>query len=741
LQQLQADHSDICSLHIIGYSTLDHIPIYALKISDHPDLEEAEPAVLFLGQVHAEEVLGVETTMRNINEILDNSGNPPYGNWIAQLEMWFIPTINPEGHNVVTDGLDPSYRKNKFDANHNGIFDFSTMVGYDIDGVDINRNFDTNWVHGDTLYTPPSPSAEEAYDYYRGEAPFDQSESQALKAFCDVQKPVFCIVWHSSRNDSSNLFEGVFYPLNWYGVRPAPDLDLGTQIGVGVAGQIVKQDGANTYEKSASSARKGDINTYLYKQYGTICLVIECGTTDLQPIEATMLQITQRCSEGVKWLLNRALPVSDAVPSNSMLTGLIKDAVTNLPLEAEVRVMQKDAPWFAPRKSDPILGKYWRPIFWGNYEIHYIKKGYFDYIRPNQIVNDGSWTVAPVVLMQPRPAATISGSVRNSNNQVIPAHIVLYDVENDTLSTNGDFILSTFVGSHRIEISSEGFYPYIDTLEIATGVQHLNLNVVLSPITPVFTEGWENGTSNWTISAPHTWVVENELAANGHAITDSWGGKGFYAENCNVWIKTNNPITIPTAGHQILTFDEHLYTEFVYDSVRVEVSSDNSLWQTIYSKTGKFDYWHPVYIGLDEFAGQTMYFRFRLTDISSNADLTDPGWTIDNIKIFSGSATPTSDETVVTMPMTVLYPNYPNPFNPETNIKFSNTLDGKVAIEIYNLKGQKVKQITNEQFKSGTHTLKWNGKDDNGKAVSSGIYFCKMQSNNKTQTLKMVLMK
>jgi hypothetical protein len=54
--------------------------------------------------------------------------------------LWFIPTLNPEGHNVVTANLDVSYRKNKRDNNNNGIFDFNPVTGGDIDGVDINRN-------------------------------------------------------------------------------------------------------------------------------------------------------------------------------------------------------------------------------------------------------------------------------------------------------------------------------------------------------------------------------------------------------------------------------------------------------------------------------------------------------------------------------------------------------------------------------------------------------------------------
>lgn len=738
LLQLENQYPALAKVYTIGYSELDSIPIYAMKISDNVQIEEFEPAVVFVGQVHAEEVLGVETTMSNINEILANSTTIPYGNWVAQLEMWFIPTLNPEGHNAVTTNVDVSYRKNKRDNNNNGIWDYNPLVGYDIDGVDINRNFAFNWCHGDTLMQPGST---EIYDYYRGPAPMSEREVQGFKTFCDEQKPVYCIIWHSARNVNGGLNEKVFYTSNWAGNRPSPDLALGQQIGEGVAAQIIKLDGTGGYEASAGAGRKGSTNDWMYQQFGTICLVIECGVApDIQPTDSLMNVVVERNTNGMKWLLNRALPTSSIMPSNSMLRGIITDAVSGNPLEAEIKVEQKHAPWFAPRKSDPVYGRYWRPVSNGAYTLRYRKKGYADYVIPNQSISNGSWTTVNVQ-MQPLTAVTLNGTVRSSDGgQLIPAKVTLFDVENETQLTDGEFMFNSFQGTHRIEIDAEGYYPFIEDIVIPEGISNMNINVVLSPATPVFTEDWENGMNdNWVKNGP--WVLQNELAVSGYALTDSWGGRGFYAQNCNVWMRTLNPIQIPATGSPMLLFDEHLYTEFVYDSVRVEVSADTLSWQTIYSNSGLYDWWHPVYVPINQLAGQNLYFRFRLTDQSNHVDLTDPGWTIDNIRIVTGSATPNSDETVTGMPVTVLYPNFPNPFNPETTIKFSLSVDSPVSIDIYNIKGQKVINLASDIFKGGTHTLKWNGTDENGKPVSSGIYFCTMNSNDKVKTQKMILLK
>jgi peptidyl-prolyl cis-trans isomerase A (cyclophilin A) len=91
---------------------------------------------------------------------------------------------------------------------------------------------------------------------------------------------------------------------------------------------------------------------------------------------------------------------------------------------------------------------------------------------------------------------------------------------------------------------------------------------------------------------------------------------------------------------------------------------------------------------------------------------------------------------------TYLYQNTPNPFNPETTISFSVTQTSSfVTLDIYNIKGQKVKQIVNEVLPAGEHSINWNGRDSNGKRVGSGIYFYKLVAGDYQRVKKMILMK
>ena len=83
------------------------------------------------------------------------------------------------------------------------------------------------------------------------------------------------------------------------------------------------------------------------------------------------------------------------------------------------------------------------------------------------------------------------------------------------------------------------------------------------------------------------------------------------------------------------------------------------------------------------------------------------------------------------LPMvTELIGNYPNPFNPSTNIKFSLKTDSKVSLMIYNIRGQKVRTLVNDNLQAGHHSVVWDGRDDSGKNVSSGVYFNGFDSND-----------
>ena len=86
--------------------------------------------------------------------------------------------------------------------------------------------------------------------------------------------------------------------------------------------------------------------------------------------------------------------------------------------------------------------------------------------------------------------------------------------------------------------------------------------------------------------------------------------------------------------------------------------------------------------------------------------------------------------------------NYPNPFNPITTIYFSVAQTSSfVNLEIFNIKGQKVKTLVYEKVEAGNHSVTWDGTDENNQLVTSGVYLYKLKAGDKTHTKKMLLLK
>ena len=85
--------------------------------------------------------------------------------------------------------------------------------------------------------------------------------------------------------------------------------------------------------------------------------------------------------------------------------------------------------------------------------------------------------------------------------------------------------------------------------------------------------------------------------------------------------------------------------------------------------------------------------------------------------------------------------NYPNPFNPFTTISYILEIDGFVKIEIYDLMGNFIRELVNENKKAGYKTVYWDSKNFKGQSVSAGVYFCLIKSEKLHKTIKMVLLK
>ncbi|MBN2070296.1 MAG: T9SS type A sorting domain-containing protein [Candidatus Krumholzibacteriota bacterium] len=92
-------------------------------------------------------------------------------------------------------------------------------------------------------------------------------------------------------------------------------------------------------------------------------------------------------------------------------------------------------------------------------------------------------------------------------------------------------------------------------------------------------------------------------------------------------------------------------------------------------------------------------------------------------------------------PLTLLSQNYPNPFNPVTNISFTLRRPSNISLKIFDLSGAHIVTLARGYFQAGTFTRRWNGMNDHGEKVSSGLYFYRLSTDGIDMTRKMVLLR
>jgi len=149
------------------------------------------------------------------------------------------------------------------------------------------------------------------------------------------------------------------------------------------------------------------------------------------------------------------------------------------------------------------------------------------------------------------------------------------------------------------------------------------------------------------------------------------------------------------------------------------------------------------FINLNSFINESeLYLRLLMT---SNSAFVSQGWLVDDIFLILNQDMPpnvNTDSGIINLPDQVqLYPNYPNPFNPVTNIAFSLAKYSLVDLKIVDIKGRQIRQLLNNDFAAGRHGISWNGTNDLGAAVGSGIYFMVLRAEGKVINKKLSLIR
>ena len=368
-----------------------------------------------------------------------------------------------------------------------------------------------------------------------------------------------------------------------------------------------------------------------------------------------------------------------------------------------------------------------------------------------------------IVVPKQTQIGTIAGIVRNQQNAPIMGATVSCGDVTATTNASGAYSMQVVAGTHSVTATAAGYAPGTQTGVIVVTGQTTTVNFQLPASSNLLNDGFETYADFATTFAPWTNIdVDQSTTYTMQNVT--WPGSGaamaFMVFNPTT---TTPPITTFTAhggtkmavaiasqtppnndwlitpqlngASQIKFWARSLTAEYGLERFKVGVSTTgtNPNNFTIISGTNYIqapvdwtEYIYnipasrvPVYIGIQCVSNDAWFFM------------------VDDVRV-NGSD---GDDPVVPVVATELKNNFPNPFNPETTIAYSVKEASPVSIEIYNVKGQLVKTLVNEVQEAGNHSIVWKGTDNNGRSVSSGIYYYKMIAGQYSSTKKMIMMK
>ena len=727
--------SDYFHLDTIGFSTQENIPILAVRISDNAHMKEDEPRVLFIGQVHAEEILGVEIVMDLIDDLLfPDPSILSHMNILKQyLDIWLIPTANPEGLNVVHEELDFSYRKNKRDLSPEGpfpnnAFDYDPSIGNDIDGVDLNRNFSFNWAFGDTFLEPDNSDYASHYDYYKGEEPFSESEARAIRDLALENDFVFSIVWHSSR--SGNLSEKVFTSWKWEEVKESPDLGIMKSIADYFAGNISTEDGTSTYLSVFSGSRNGKLHDWFYRETGCIQYLVECGTSNLQP-DSTLIENTiDRNKPAMVYLMDRAIGYyADA----AQITGRVFDATTNQPLEdVIVEVEEHTGSILKPRLTNEF-GRFRRILDVGSYNFSFRAEGYEKQnillVANNSGITEQNIYLDPSISHQVNirllhddfAVYTITGLISNE-----------YGMTEIEISS-GDNYFNLKEGTYQIEFVMDGSHvPWEKIVFINSDKE---FNVIYESSSPILVNN-ESILDN----SVGPWCIENENMLKTQSNTYYSNGD---APQSVQWIESDL-IDVSGTNRLVLSVSHRYETEWDYDPISISFLDIND--SLLASKSWTGDNWDSIQQDFLTAETDSVFNYVKLLlEFSKDETVNYRGWEIEALELFPVydnylGIEENNSKNMPKIPLKI-HSLFPNPSYGKFQLGLSNFTGGEAVVTVFNLLGQNILSKSFSDLRPGSHQIRLDLNDLNGLPLGSGVYFIQFESLKEQAIKKCIILK
>jgi len=747
----------------VGLS-IENRPIYAVKISDNPTINESEPQVHMNSLIHAREPQAMMTIMYYMYYLLENYGTDPEVTYLVNnREIYFIPCINPDGYeynrinNPSGGGM---WRKNR--RNNGGSY-----------GVDLNRNFGYMWGYNNNG-SSGTPSSET----YRGTSPFSEPESQAIRNLANSKNFKTALNYHTSGNY-------LLYPWGYIN-SPTPD----NAIFVEYSDEMVAYNGyANGQPPQILYEVNGSTDDWMYGEQSTkpkiFGMTPEVGSTGFWPTQAEIfplaienlqpnlyytwvagavvnlinpsfsqqyfnpgdfveISIPQLRNKGLSDASNVTLSLTSdngqiTINNGNISIGniLARSTVSNsqkfsftlgngLAADVKVKMIITVSTSGTPMYADTMSFIVGTPI-----------------IIFEDVTNDPNvlWTITATPTTPKWESTTTSyHSAPNSytdsktgnyaNNATVtmtltnPINLTMYQHPRlgfwtrYNIETNWDYgqvKVSTNNGSTWVPLAGNYTEP---------GVGSFQPNG--QPLYDGVRTNWVQEEMDLTGRTAAQNKFQYQLRTDGNTVADGW-----YVDDIVVFIYGIVPVEL--SSFTAAAFNTEVVLSWATSSelnnmgfeIERKSLSNNSGWQKIGfvegngNSTGINNY---SFTDKNPIKG-TLLYRLKQIDFDGSYKI----YTTEGVQ-FEGIYDYTLEQ------------NYPNPFNPSTVINYSIPAAGQVNLTIYNLLGSEVTVLVDEYKEAGNYSVEFSTEDLKN-SLGSGVYIYTLKAGSFTQTRKMVVLK
>jgi hypothetical protein len=625
LNQIILDHPTITKMESIG-KTHEGRDIWAVKVSDNPEVEEDEPEIFYNAMHHAREWLTMEMALYILNYLTDNYGsNLTITNIVDERQIWIVPCVNPDGRVWDSAGDDPAnhrsqpsgWRKNRRD--NGGSY-----------GVDLNRNYGYMWGGAGASDNPNSAT-------YRGPEPFSEPETQAIRDFVFQHDFVFAISYHS-------YGQLILYPWG-YSYNDPDEEDIFIAVGENISARITNKAGASypgytLQQGSDLYLTSGTDDDWLHGQMGIFAYTIELyplgnesdpavnSPYDLfHPREDKVVPV---CEDNIEAALYVAqIADNPFIAFNyhvSLSTNLSSQIINQTETETFPITITNDG------ATDDLYNIVTSTI-----------SGWTININPPAVILP-SENSADLTLSVTVPSGELGGEYQiwvyaSSFANASVSASVMVTVSVPYINDVGILSQDTFMNNGRYPMQD---YSILSTTKNYGRTTQSGYNVSLEitklgpPVTQtVFFDDMESGINGWVVEdldGPYSSSIWKQVTSSSYSPSTSWwcGSSTQYTNLC-VQNLISPSFSLKWADSADLIFYHKYKTENNYDYAIVDVW-DGETWIIMqrYDGNGPVSF-EQASISLDDFVGlEEVKVRFRF---ASDQFVVDDGWYIDDVKI------------------------------------------------------------------------------------------------------------